>query len=531
MKLTNADVQTGLRYWRGELASTPIAGEFRPSRKDDVFDVCRDMKPAEARRFEQIAAHSIRRGEGVFSVLAAGASSRMNMRQAPSDVRKLLKNRTILSKAAVPIGVQDGGPWTYLSDFGFNLSRLLHLVHKESVKAGLASSTDQNEWLLFSNPAYLKEHQDILRRHLSFGLSGQVRFMLQPLGPKFWAAPEDVRRLEGKVGAAALRKMLAHARKIESVVSRRPGAVLVPNEREPLGHGEYFHQMIAGGDILRWLDAGKKWIFVRNIDNCAAKLDRTWLRILGRFLDSGLDFQVEVSPRSVGQSGGSLIVMKDTRSHQIAEDPNILATNRARGTLVMNPSDSYWFNDAVAVFSPRYVLSLYKDEGQSDREFARELSMASRAVREKIAERGRRRFPSILDVKPARFAAAATVKRETNLWQSTGLVPDEVRVRAIGVRGARHLEADSYFKKPFVKKMEDLANLRFLSTKQWFLDESVVRAARKKMEKDMKRRVSRAEALLNLETYAGNRVLFADLMRYVREAKLVTPGILRDRER
>ncbi len=518
MKSIPIEVQTGLRYWRGELASTPISGDFRPSRKEDVFDVFNDMKAADAVRYEKLAIHSIRNGEGVFSVLAAGASSRMNTRKAPPAVRKLLGKGKILSKAAVPIGTADGKPLTYLSEFGFNLSRLLHLVHKESVRSGLASLTDANDLLIFSNPAYLKEHKNILSQNLRYGLSeDQIRFVLQPLGPKFWASPEDVRRLEGKVGPGTLRKMLDRARSMEKRIARQHGSVIVPGEREPLGHGEYFHQMIASGEVLRWAETGKRWIFVRNIDNCAAKLDRVWLRILGYFLHRGLDFQVEVSPRAIGQTGGALIVMKETGSHQIAEDPNILATNRARGH-IMNPADSYWFNDATALFTPRYVLGLYKENGQSDEEFLSELRKASKAEREKIASRGRLRFPSILDVKPARKIAAATVKRETNLWQSTGLVPDEIRVKAIGVRNARQYDGD-------------FSKLRFLSTKQWFLDESVVSAARRKMSLQTGRRITRSEALLSLETYAGNRPLFTELIRYNRAAKLVPPGVLKKRGR
>ena len=134
-------------------------------------------------------------------------------------------------------------------------------------------------------------------------------------------------------------------------------------ERDPLGHGEYFHQMVASGKLLKFIESGTKWIYVRNIDNYSGKFDKLWLRALGWFLDQGLDFVPEVSPRSPGQKGGGLIVMEDTGDHQLVEDPNLLVTTDDQGKPKVDPKDNYWINNAAGFVSLTYIIDIYKYTG------------------------------------------------------------------------------------------------------------------------------------------------------------------------
>jgi hypothetical protein len=546
---TPEEIASAERYWKGELKTTPIERPFRASRKEDVKDID-DITPDEALELEKIAVGSLANGEGNITVLAAGASSRMNTAEAPADVRKMVNNKELGSKAAVPLGrTTDGKVATYLGEFALNIARLLGNVASEAEQAGMnGDKAWENNVTLLSNNEYRPEHDELLKEHGYFGLkSGQIRFFHQPKGAKYVGTPADVKaQNENKVFKSEedYRQALAYSEQAErDYKSGNREALIVPGEkdRDPLGHGEYFHQMIISGELLHMVDSGKKWGFVRNIDNAAAKFDKEWLKLLGYFLKSGSDFQPEVSIRSPGQRGGSLIVMADNGAHQLAEDPNINATIAAkikeRGLDAEKDKDeiakitddlkgSFWFNDAVAFYTPRYVINLYKQEGQTDKEFIEELRAANPAELQAIADRGRSRFPSILDPKPAKGIKAIAVKRETNMWQSTGLASPDIKIKAVGVRGARNVPIEEYKNMPFDEKKAILAQLRFLSTKQWNVSADAKEKARKDLEKAVGRPVTDDELVITLETYEGNKLLADDLLRYNREVELVTPGIL-----
>jgi hypothetical protein len=457
----------------------------------------------------------------------------MNTTEAPQEVRRLVGGRELLSKAAVPVGVTpDGRVTTYLGEFTLNVSRLLRRIEEEARRAALSPRVWENDVLFLSNDAYRPEHDRLLSENGNYGLrKNQIRFFHQPLGFKFVATPEDVTRLRPTFRSEeAYRQALAFSESVgEKIKSGHHRSVVLENEKDPQGHGEYFHQLIASGEFLRWAERGKKWVFVKNVDNSAAKLDGFWLRLLGRFLEEKLDMQPEVSPRAPGRKGGSLIVRLDNATHELVEDPNIEATNEVRAKKgekpVMNPTDSYWFNNAVAIFSLDYVADLYKEEGQTKDAFIKELKKADENGRQAIAERGRRRFPSILDAKPARTPPAVAVKKETNLWQSTGLVGPERQVLAIGVRGAMNLDWEAYRHMDRDRKFGELAKMRFLSTKNWTKSGPEIAQTRESLEKLLGRSVSEEELALSLETYEGNKPLAEDLLRYNREAELVPHGI------
>lgn len=526
-------VETGLRYWRGELQTAPIARPFRASRREDVVDA--SSLPAEKKlHYARLAARSVLNGEGVFSMLVAGASSRMNILEAPDDVRRLMGGRGVLSKAAVPAGVDaEGRASTYLEEFGLNVSRFLALLGAEAKHAGASSRISENEILLLSNDEYRAEHDAILERAKHFGFDKKrVRFIHQKLGPKFVATPADVEKLRTALGESGrFEEALKISRDAEQKIrSGKNDAVILDGERDPLGHGEYFHELVASGELGRLIASGKKWVFLKNVDNLAAKVDGLWLAMLGRFLEDGLDMQPEVSPRAPGRKGGSLIVRTDDGTPELAEDPNIEATNRLLAGQgkppIMETTGSFWFNDAVTLFSPRYVASLYKEAGQPEKDFLAHLTRAGEAERAAIADRGRKRFPAILDAKPAKKSKAVAVKCETNLWQSTGLTGPDVRVSPIGVLGAMNVDVAQYKALDEKGRFAVLEKLRFLSTKNWDKSNEEKQKAREGLEKLLGRKISEEELGLSLETYAGNKLLVADLLAYNRKAELVPQNLL-----
>lgn len=524
-------IETGLRYWKGELHTAPIARPFRASRREDVADAVQ-WPVDQTTRYAETAARSVLAGEGVFSMLVAGASSRMNVLEAPEDVRRLMPAHGVLSKAAVPAGLDaEGKPSTYLEEFGLNVSRFLSRMESLARRRGLPCQTAKNEILLLSNGDYRAEHDEILKRNAFFGLDRRrIRFMHQPLGPKFVATPADVEKLRSSLEPERFQEALAISQDVKRRLEQDdPQAVILEGESDPLGHGEYFHELVSSGELLRLIESGKKWVFLKNVDNLAAKIDPLWLALLGRFLTEGVDMQPELSPRAPGRKGGSLIIRTDDNTPELAEDPNIEASNALRASQGLEPvmptTGSYWFNDAVTLFTPRFVASLYKEDGQSEREFIDELSRATSAQRAALADRGRKRFPAILDAKPAKKSKAVAVKCETNLWQSTALADSTVKVSPVGVLGAMNLDLARYQTLDEAGRFAELQKLRFLSTKNWDKSPAEKQAAREGMERILGREVSDLELGLSLETYEGNKLLVSDLLAYNRKAELIPPDL------
>lgn len=572
VKVNNFDLQRGVRYWNGELRTTPIARDFRPSRKGDVLDI-NELSDEQRLELERLGILSLFKGEGYISMLAGGASSRMNPQEVPADVQILINEMgygkklfalfkgTILgrpiikSKAVVPIGRNsEGNVLTYLDLFGFNLFRLFESLEREARESGdqeldrQAASLWNNDVALINNWGYRAEHMRLIESRDRYGLKQKIRFFYAPLRIKFFAPPDDVEREKKQFrDDQSYEKALAHAKTVqEKFRDGDEGALIIKGERDPWGHGDYFHELVRSGELLHIIETKKRWCFVRNVDNSAAKFDKVWLELLGLFLKRELDFQPEVSPRSPGQKGGDLIVMTDTpnEDHQLAEHPNIDATYRKKG--ITNPDSSYWFNDAVAFFTPRYVINIYKRAEQSDEEFVAELKNAlaeskkgNKESIERIVERGRRKYPVIWDAKPAKKITALSIKPENNMWQSTGIVEPQIRIKAVGVRGARNIPINQYPNLSQEDKWKILASLRFLSTKGWtktpdqFLEAKqklVAAILGKKVEEltqeEVENTVTDEQAWITLETYEGNKILIQEVIDYILKADLFTPGIL-----
>jgi len=225
--------------------------------------------------------------------------------------------------------------------------------------------------------------------------------------------------------------------------------------RKPGGHGEFLHQLISSGTLGRLLRRGVRYVSIRNIDNIGGLLDHRWLMILGRMIFSGRNFVVEVSRRPDGPAGkGGALILRPDGDLEIAEDPAFAGTSVA-------PRDSYYINDATALLKVDYLFRIYETS-------AEEILAASPPVLAEIAERGRRKFPALIDVKPVPLEDGAIVGafvRETNLWESTG-VERGLGVDAAAVFSVKDIE--EVFSRAGADEQRRLSlRVRFAATKKW----------------------------------------------------------------
>ncbi len=573
---SDADIEKGLAYQAGRIKNDPMAEAFRPSRLDD-FLVIPELDEETRLHYMSVALKSLARGEGVFSTAAAGAASRMSMQEISkpenhekyADLLNMAQEvfggeHEIVSKGAVPIGRDETGkPYTFLGLFLANIARL------QSKLADDFKQAKANRVLVMTNSNYQEELDLELARNDRYGLApdqfiqhdGLTGFQ-QDLGTKYYAPVKDVKtayekRIKVAGSDTALVEQLkaemaiavAKAAEIEEQIKTDPKAVIFPDEKDPLGHGEFLHQMVSKGILLDLIgddfdNPKTKWISFRNIDNSAATYDADWLVSLGIFLEQGIAMQPEVSLRLPGMRGGGLYITEDG-NHRLAEDPNIdeslkkmIADLQAQGftrqplttelkqqlrdglvnsgSLTLEPSfisfeaetitdpagleallqskddkisvfvdqagarhlyrittsaDTKGFNDAVALFTPSYVLDLYRrDDSQTVREIYEEMKAArgNPTALEAIAERGRSRFPSLVDPKPARNnPVLVATKIETNMWQSTSVARTDQKIRAVGVYGIGNIDRAAFDAAEGVEKARIASSVRFLATKQW----------------------------------------------------------------
>lgn len=561
VRATEAEIEKGVKYFLGEIRTGPVRVPFRPSRLGD-FKFIPDLSQAERQRYISLALASLARGEGVFATAAAGAAARMNVKEAPPEVKEMAKKvhgegHELESKAAVPVGSYGGRVYTYLGLLLANIARLQQLIEEALPRA------KRNEILIMTNASYQEELTHEIKRQNFYGLDpdqflrheGRLGFQ-QDLGVKYFTHREDTEKvhksLSEKVTSQKEREeiesryaqSLQRSQEInEKIRMGEKEAVVHPTEKDPLGHGEFFHQLVSKGILLDLIEKGKRWISFRNIDNAAATYTEDWLVSLGIFLDEGLDMQPEASIRIPGQKGGGLIITQEG-NHQLTEDPSFEATvkeflkeKEKRGSkrlleegklpgrvvdllrqkiqegqpVILEPSrmsfereeisdlkildqliqenriavfekegnlhiyrivtsaDSVGFNDAVAIFSPHYILDIYRREGQSREALIEEMKKAkAEGALEAIAERGRRKFPMLVDPKPARDPKILSlVKIETNMWQSTGVVPKETKIKAVGVSGIAGIKREDYLNLSSEEQDERMSHVRMLATKQW----------------------------------------------------------------
>lgn len=569
-------VERGRSYHEGKLGTSPVAENFRPSKKEDLPYVA-EMPEAERKRLMLIALESIVKGEGVFSTLAAGASSRMNVKEAPPEAKALVaemygQDKPLESKAAVPIGKVDGKIFTFLGSFMTNVARF-----EEAVARWFGGEIKHNKVMILTNDDYENELKGELSLRDNYGVQGEIIAPHQALGEQYVATVADTKKLEEKLGPARFEKAMAKAKEVAAdIEAGKPESVVMAGEKTPLGHGEYFHQMVGTGLLRDLMKKNVRWIAVRNIDNSAATFDEDWLVTLGLFLEQNLDFQAEVSPRMPGMKGGGLIVTP-TRL-QLTEDPSFEATwkalvkeNKDKGLeliddnwlglayavhafaqagdkLAIDPTrmdteggaftnleeiakafkdlkvklfrdksgnvrvvrkvdsgDTAWFNDAVAIFRPEYLLHIYGKPGQTREGFLQEMENATPEELEAIAARGRAKFPTLVDPKPAKFSDTVAVKIETNMWQSTGVAGPEAKIKAVGVMSAANIKLDDFKKMTPEERAKIILHLRFLATKAWKADPG-------KPE---------------VETYLANKAYIGDILEHVVHGELLPADLPR----
>lgn len=426
----------GEAYLGGGLAQAKLRGEFRPSRREDVVEIeCLDR----SERHEAVARgiEALRRGEVAYGVLAAGASTRMSLADVPAAARRLLERvhrAEIHSKAMVPVVEVGGRVLSFIDLFLANVARLSRETATSCPIVVLVSE---------ANAAEIGAHID----RAAALPAGDVLAVRQSLDRQIVASAADVERA---------RRNFASERDVDGALAlSRAFAGCDLSVPKPGGHGEFLHQLVSSGTLGRLLGRGVRFVSVRNIDNIAGLLDDRWLAILGRMIEMGRNFVVEVSRRPDGPAGkGGALIVRPGGGFELAEDPAFAGTG-------VDPRASYYINDATAILAVDYLLHIYETSRD-------ELLAASPAALAAIAERGRRKFPVLIDVKPVRLssgAVAGAFVRETNLWESTG-VERELGVDAVGVFSVKDVE-EGYEQASAAEQRERALRVRFAATKKW----------------------------------------------------------------
>ncbi len=426
----------GEAYLAGALAQAKLRGEFRPSRREDVLEI-EALGETPRRDAVQRAVRALRDGEVAYGLLAAGASTRMSLSDVPAAARRLLERGgrgDIKSKAMVPVVELDGRVLSFLDLFLGNVRQLSRETRSAAPVLVLVSESnaDEIESHLWSAAGLPRE------RALTFR---------QTLDRQLVATPADVERA---------RKNFASDTEIEralEIARRFAGHEIAVTK--PAGHGEFLHQIVSSGTLGALLRRGVRYVSLRNIDNIGALLDDRWLAILGRMIDAGKNFVAEVSRRPDGPAGkGGALIVRPDGSLELAEDPAFAGTS-------VDPRASYYINNAVAIFSVQYLFRLY----ETSRE---EILDADPAKLAAVAERGRKKFPALIDVKPLRLPSGPVVGafvRETNLWESTGVEPG-LGVDAVGVYSVKDVE-EGYDAVGADEQRARALRVRFAATKKW----------------------------------------------------------------
>lgn len=438
----------GQRYLDGKLRGSQLTGEFQLSQREDIESL--DSITDEHRAAWLERGRETLPGKVAFGVLAAGASSRMALKDMPEACREMLaitgQTDVPASKALVPVYLDSSGESPEVLTF---LDLFLRNVEQMRRQHGI------------DNPAVLlssESNGDEIDAHLAQVNAERVLVFRQPLAPQIAATPADVEAAKKNFKNEA---DLAQARERAQQWAGRE--VLIG---KPAGHGEFLHQLVASGMLAELSREGIEYLSVRNIDNAAAVLNDDWLTLLGYAVEQSLDCLLEVCPRLPGQKGGALI--KQNGQWRIAEDPSFTGTGHSA-------TESCYINNAVAIFRLSYLYKLYDVAPE-------ELQDASSAERQQIADRGRARFPVIVEAKPVKLedgSVVAAVTPETNMWESTGVVQGleaEVKVNAFGVPSEQATGSD-FLELSSEQQAERAARVRFSPTKTWADFEDPVKQA------------------------------------------------------
>ena len=420
----------GQRYLEKKLRGSQLTGEFTLSSRDDIPSAS-SLTDEQRDQWREIGRQALP-GKVAFGVLAAGASSRMALKDLPEVCKEMLasagKDDMPSSKALVPVYMRDSRPLTFLDLFLENVRRF-------------------RETHGISNPAVLltsDANGDEINDHLTHvGAEGVLTFR-QPLAPQIAATVEDV-----KAGQKNFASEEDYQQAVDRAKEWAGREVLIG---KPAGHGEFLHQLVESGMLGQLAGDGIEYLSVRNIDNAAATLNDAWLTLFGYAVEQELDCLLEVCPRLEGQRGGALI--QQNGQWRIAEDPSFAGTAH-------NASESCYINNAVAIFKLDYMYKLYNTS-------AEELQGAPPERLAEIADHGRQQFPVIVEAKPVALSdqsVVGAVTPETNMWESTGVV-EGAKIGAFGVP-SEHSVGEDFLELPRDARISRATTVRFSPTKTW----------------------------------------------------------------
>jgi hypothetical protein len=361
----------------------------------------------------------------------------MNLAEVPAEARRLLEHAgrvEIKSKAMIPVVELGGRVLSFLDLFLANVVRFSRETRTSCPIVVLVSDSNREE---------IEGH---VGRVAEISADAVFSFR-QALDSQIVATVADVERS---------RKNFATEQDVTSALelSRRfAGCGLATCK--PGGHGEFLHQLVSSGTLARLLRRRIRYLSIRNIDNIGGLLDDRWLAILGRMIEAERNLVVEVSRRPDGPAGkGGALIVRPSRDFELAEDPAFAGTG-------VDPRESYYINNATAILNVDYLFRIYDtSEGEILDSGSAELAA--------IAERGRRRFPVLIDVKPVPLSTgqvAGAFVRETNLWESTG-VERGLGVDAAGVASVKDVE-EGFEQASIAEQRERALRVRFAATKKW----------------------------------------------------------------
>ena len=424
----------GRRYLDGQLRGSQLSGEFQLSQATDINTLDSLDEPRRERWLE--LGRDKLPGRVAFGVLAAGASSRMALKDMPAVCRKMLEATHLddvpASKALVPVYLDESSDAPRVLTF---LDLFLQNVKQLRSRHGI-----DNPAVLLSSEA----NGDEINGHLQATGADNMLVFRQPLAPQIAATPDDVEHAKKNFKSEA---DLAQARERAAVWAGHEVMI-----GKPAGHGEFLHQLVASGLLTQLDEQGIEYLSVRNIDNAAAVLNDDWLTLLGYAVEAELDCLLEVCPRLPGQKGGALI--QQNGQWRIAEDPSFRGTQHTA-------TESCYINNAVALFRLDYFYKLYEVTPA-------ELHNATAEQLQAIADRGRARFPVIVEAKPVQLkdgSVIAAITPETNMWESTSVV-EEAKIGAFGVPSERAVGEDFLDIAP-AEQSQRARRVRFSPTKTW----------------------------------------------------------------
>ena len=217
----------------------------------------------------------------------------------------------------------------------------------------------------------------------------------------------------------------------------------------PEGHGEAFHQLVASGRILDFIDENvsakdEPIIYTWNVDNLGGGFDENFLVALGYFIHlrnkKGIDQLIEGAARPKGEAGagGGLVAWKRGKLGRaqihIDERGQSIDHGVSQEGLLLNTNSQF-----------TSLSLLYKIYG-SKRTFLEIKKIKDENVRREklrnLADEGRRRFPGLARKRPTSDGRLGTVV-ETFMGDATIDKPPKGRVKSEAIQVGSIVDAEA----------------------------------------------------------------------------------------